>query len=45
MKDSALGICIDSLVLGIISAVSSRSCTAMGGAAYAFVLGAACKEN
>ena len=45
MKDSALGICIDSLVLGIISAVSSRSCTAMGGAAYAFVPGAACKEN
>lgn len=30
MKDSALGIRIDLLVLGVITAVSSRSCTVKG---------------
>ena len=45
MRDSVLGMRIDSLVLGIITAVSSRSCTAKGRFGYASVPGAACKEN
>lgn len=45
MRDSALGIRIDLLILGIVTAVFSRSCTAKGRSGYMTVQGAECKEN
>ena len=45
MRDPALGIRMDLLILGIVSSVSSRSCTAKGRSGYMTVQGAACKEN